>query len=137
MELVFRPRTAYNSRNFTVSYCLYANWISKWLCGHSKKQELNKVLFTNLYYHINITNITKHIFMKPNTIKHEWVYTYITQAPKINRHAESICFTLAQMNKYIVSQNKSKIVAFPRCLKFKTLCSQIHQWRSVEENLGL
>ena len=37
--------------------------------------------------------------MKPKTIKHELAYTYITQAPKINRHAESICFTLAQMNK--------------------------------------
>lgn len=73
MELVFRPRTAYNSRNFTVSYCLYANWVSKWLCGHSKKQELNKVLFTNLYYHINITNITMNVI-------NFYIYIYILRA---------------------------------------------------------
>lgn len=66
------------------------------------------------------------------------VYPYITQAPKINRHAESICFTLARLNKYIFSWNASKIMAIPRCQKFQTLCSQIHQWESVEEeNLGV
>lgn len=57
---------------------------------------------------------------------------------KINRHAESICFTLAQLNKYIFSQNQSKILAIARCLKSKTVCFQIPQWESgEEENLGL
>lgn len=81
---------------------------------------------------------TKHIFVKPNIIKHEWAYPYITWGTKINSYAESICFTLAQLYKYIFSQNKSKTFASPTCLKSKTLCCQIPQWEGVEEeNLGL
>lgn len=79
---------------------------------------------------------TKHIFMKPNIIKHEWAYPYITQATKINRHAESICFTLAQLNKYIFSRNKSKILAIPRCLKSKTLFSNCSMGKWKRRGFG-
>lgn len=80
---------------------------------------------------------TKHIFMKPNIVKHEQRKPYITRARKMNWHAESIVSHLLKLNKYSSSQNKSGLLAGPRGLWSKTPCFQIPQWeRMGGGNLG-